>query len=57
MKNNDPSPRRLRFGGIWDRLVSVGALLLFLYLVYLAVTGRFDHEINHFADWLKHLFT
>ena len=57
MKNSDPKSRNMKFGGFWDRLVSVATLALFLYLIYLAVSGKFDHEINHFADWLKRLFS
>ena len=57
MKNSDPKSRNMKVGGFWDRLVSVATLALFLYLIYLAVSGKFDHEINHFADWLKRLFS
>lgn len=57
MKNSDPKSRSMKFGSLWDRIVSISTLVFFLVLVYLAVTGRFDHEINHFAEWLKRLFT
>ncbi|HWS40794.1 MAG TPA: hypothetical protein VN247_05845 [Arenimonas sp.] len=57
MKNSDSNPRRLKFGSIWDRLISVGTLAIFLYLVYLAINGRFDQEINQFAGWLERLFS
>jgi len=57
MKNSDPKSRGMKFGGFWDRLVSIATLALFLYLIYLAVSGKFDSEINQFADWLKRLFS
>lgn len=57
MKNSDPKSRSMKFGGFWDRLVSVATLVLFLYLIYLAVSGKFDAEINQFAAWLKRLFS
>lgn len=57
MKNADPNSRNLRFASFWQRLVSVGTLALFLYLVYLAVNGRFDAEISRFATWLERLFS
>lgn len=57
MKNSDPKSRSIKFGGFWDRLLSIGILVLFLYLIYLAINGRFDHEINQFAAWLRRLFS
>ena len=57
MKNSDSRSHNTKFGGFWDRLVSVGTLAFFLYLIYLAVNGNFDSEINQFAAWLKRLFS
>lgn len=57
MKSSDQKSRNTKFGGFWDRLVSIGTLAFFLYLVYLAVNGNFDNEINQFAAWLKRLFS
>jgi len=57
MKNSDPKSRGMKFGGFWDRLVSIATLALFLSLIYLAVSGKFDSEINQFAAWLKRLFS
>lgn len=57
MKDSDPKSRGSSFGGIWDRLLSIGILAFFLYLIYLAISGQFDSEVNHFAAWLKHLFS
>lgn len=57
MKNSDPKSHSMKFGGFWDRLVSIGVLVLFLYLIYLAINGKFDSEINQFAGWLKRLFS
>lgn len=57
MKNSDPNPRNIHFASIGQRLASVATLAIFLYLVYLAVNGRFDTEIARFAAWLEHLFS
>lgn len=57
MKNSDPKSRNMKFGGFWDRLLSIGILAFFLYLVYLALNGKLDAEVNQFAAWLKRLFT
>lgn len=57
MKNTDSKTRRLRFGSVWDRLFTLATFLLFFYLIYLAYIGRFDAEVNRFADFLRRLFT
>ena len=57
MKDSDPKSRNSHFGGFLDRLLCIGILALFLYLIYLAVNGKFDSEVNSFAAWLKHLFS
>ena len=57
MKNSDPKSRNTKFGGFWDRLMSIGILAFFLYLVYLAINGNLDAEVNQFAAWLKRLFS
>jgi hypothetical protein len=57
MKNSDSKPRNTHFASISQRLGSLATLVIFLYLVYLAVNGRFDTEITRFAAWLEHLFS
>jgi len=57
MKNADNRPAKMAFANIWQRLISVGLMAFFLYLIYLAVNGRFDTEINRFAAWLEHLLS
>ena len=57
MKNSDPKNRNIHFASIGQRLGSLATLVIFLYLVYLAVNGRFDAEITQFAAWLEHLFS
>ena len=57
MKNSDPKPRHMHFASIGQRLGSLATLAICLYLVYLAVNGRFDAEITRFAAWLEHLFS
>lgn len=49
-------PRR-RHGTAFDRLLAMGFVAFFLYLLYLAMTSRLDDKINVFASWLKRLFT
>lgn len=50
------NPRR-RQGTIADRLLAIAFVVFFLYLLYLAMTGRLDSEVDSFARWLKRLFT
>ena len=57
MKNSDSKPRNTHFASISQRLGSLATLVIFLYLVYLAVNGRFDAEITRFAAWIEHLFS
>ncbi len=57
MKNTDPHSRHMQFASLSQRLISVATMGIFLYLIYLAVNGRFDTEINQFAAWLKRLFS
>ncbi len=57
MKNADHRPARMAFASVWQRLISVGIMAFFLYLIYLAANGRFDTEINRFAAWLEHLLS
>lgn len=57
MKNSDPKPRHMHFASIGQRLGSLATFAIFLYLVYLAVNGRFDTEITRFAAWLEYLFS
>ena len=46
-----------RRGTVLDRIFAIGFVIFFIYLLYLAMTGRLDTEVNAFARWLKHLFT
>ena len=45
-----------RFSGIGQRLLSLLVLGAFAYLVWLALTGRFDHEVDRVARWLHATF-
>ena len=51
-----PEPRR-RHGTALDRLLAMGFVAFFLYLLYLAMTSQLDDKINMLAAWLKRLFT
>jgi hypothetical protein len=50
------SPKR-RHGTLLDRVLAIAFVAFFLYLVYLAMTGRLDDEVMAFARWLERLFT
>lgn len=53
MKNADPDSRHLQGSGIGLRLLAVGVLALFAYMVWAAINGEFDMEVNSFAGWLQ----
>jgi hypothetical protein len=55
MKNHNPSGGNLRFASLGQRLLSLVVLGVFAYLIWLALTGRFDHEVNRVARWLQSL--
>ena len=50
------SPKKRR-GTVVDRLLAMAFVAFFIYLLYLAMTGKLDTEVNAFARWLKALFT
>ena len=52
MKNHNPSGKNLVFAGIGQRLLSLLVLAFCAYLVYLAITGQYDREVNRVAAWL-----
>lgn len=53
MKNHNPSGGHLHFAGLGQRLLSLIVLGVFAYLIWLAWTGQFDHEVNRVARWLQ----
>lgn len=55
MKNHNPSGGNLRFASLGQRLLSLVVLGVFAYLIWLAVNGRFDHEVERVARWLQSL--
>ncbi len=55
MKNHNPSSGNPRFASFGQRLLSLLVLAVFAYLIWLAVTGRYDHEVNRVAHWLRSL--
>ena len=55
MKNHNPSGGALRFASLGQRLLSLVVLGVFAYLIWLAASGRFDHEVNRVAHWLRSL--
>jgi hypothetical protein len=56
MKNHNHSGGQLRFSGFGQRLLSLLVLGVFAYLIWLALTGQFDHEVNRVARWLQAQF-
>ena len=55
MKNHNPSGGNLGFASLGQRLLSLVVLGVFAYLIWLAVNGRFDQEVNRVAHWLQSL--
>ncbi len=53
MKNHNPSGGHLAFASVGQRLLSAVVLGVFGYLIWLALTGQFDHEVNRVAHWLQ----
>lgn len=53
MKNRNPPAGQSRFAGLGQRLLSLVVLGVFAYLVWLALSGQFDHEVNRVAHWLQ----
>jgi hypothetical protein len=53
MKNHNPSGRNLRFASTGQRLLSMMVLAVFALLIWAAPSGRYDHEVNDFARWLR----
>lgn len=53
MKNHVPAGRGLRFSTGWDRLAVIAVTLVFLALLWAAMSGRFDREIGQAARWLE----
>jgi hypothetical protein len=56
MTPRTPSGGQPRFAGLGQRLLSLLVLGAFAYLVWLALSGRFDHEVNRVARWLQATF-
>lgn len=53
MKNADPKPRHLSAVPLWQRLLSLGVLVLFAFLIWSAINGTFDQEVNRVSGWLQ----
>lgn len=48
-----PGPRST---SAFDRVLAVGVLASFAWLVWLAASGRLDAEVEAFARWLRETF-
>jgi hypothetical protein len=59
MTDNDPSHGRPHSTGtgIGQRLLALLVFALLAYLIWLAVTGQYDTEVNRVAAWLHRLYT
>lgn len=53
MTNLDPKARPLRMATAWQRLLAMGVLGLFAYLIWAAIHGKYDPEVDSFAGWLQ----
>ena len=53
MKNHNPAGKGLRFAQTRQRLAAMTVLATRALLVCLAWSGRYDVEINSFAEWLQ----
>lgn len=53
MKEQDSSVRHPRFAGTGQRLLVVLLFAVFAGLVWLALDGRFDGEIQQVTAWLR----
>lgn len=56
MKNQNPAGRKLHMANTWQRVFSVVFLAFFAYLIWLALSGRYDHDINALAAWLHEIW-
>lgn len=53
MKNHVPGAgNRMRLATPLQRLFALAVLAFFAWLIWLAITGRYDHEVNRVATWL-----
>ena len=56
MKNHNPAGRKLHLASGWQRVFSVilpmAFLSLFAYLIWLALSGAYDHNVDAFTAWL-----
>lgn len=53
MKNADPKARHLSGLSLWQRLLSLGVLVLFAFLIWSAINGTFDQEVGRVSAWLQ----
>lgn len=53
MKNHNPSGGQLRLASAGQRLMALLVFATLAALIWLASSGRYDHEINDFAGWLR----
>lgn len=53
MKNHVPAGRGLRFSTGRERVAVILVTLVFLALLWAAMSGRFDREIAQGARWLE----
>jgi hypothetical protein len=51
VNNNNPTDGR--FANTVQRLLALFVFVVCGYLIWLAYTGRYDTEVNRFANWLR----
>ena len=57
MTRDDDSRGKPRSTGIGQRLFALFVFAFLAYLVWLALTGQYDTEVNRFATWLHRNYT
>ena len=53
----DSTRRKPQSMGLGQRLFALFVFAFLAYLIWLAVTGQYDTEVNRFAAWLHRNYT
>lgn len=56
-RDEEPPRRRRQSMGIGQRLFALFVFVFLAYLIWLALTGQYDTEVNRFAAWLHRNYT
>jgi hypothetical protein len=53
MKNSNPAGKRMRFASVGERLMASLVFAVIAALIYVAMSGRYDREVDRVAHWMK----